>query len=60
LRELVEEVDGKSKWPYLGLLQALEHTKGNNSERREILEALVELDTDRKGRYLYMIQKIRS
>ena len=62
LRELVEEVDSTSKWPWLGLLQALQHLAHDDDdtveERREIIRKLMEADPDRQGRYQYMLRKL--
>jgi hypothetical protein len=65
LRELVQEVDSHSKWPWLGLLQALQHLPADSEdmsntmeERREILLRLIEADPDRQGRYRYLMSKL--
>jgi hypothetical protein len=59
LRELVEEVDSQSKWPWLGLLQALTHLPDDTKdERRQIIARLINADPDRKGRYDYMMRKL--
>lgn len=59
LRELVEEVDVKSKWPWLGLLQALAHLpEDTTDERRHIIQRLSDADPDRRGRYLYLLNKL--
>ncbi|GKY98100.1 hypothetical protein MPSEU_000767800 [Mayamaea pseudoterrestris] len=61
LRELVEEVDSRSKWPWLGLLQALGHMPSGTDtleERHDIINKLMVADPDRKGRYEYMLSKL--
>ena len=53
LQDLVEEEDFKTKWGMLGLHQVYDRL-GRTEEKRDILDKLVELDPDRKKRYLSM------
>jgi len=62
LRELVQD-EGNSKWAWLGLLQVMERLGGGGDsqqqdERREILNRLMAIDPDRKGRYIQIVKSI--
>ena len=63
LEELLEAEGGQSKWALLALYHVLSYMEGDdNNEQREsrrceILEALQELDPDRRVRYQDMMRK---
>lgn len=59
VRELLVEMP-QSKWVCLGLYELLSSaitTSGNLNEREELLQKLIELDPDRRGRYEYLLKK---
>ena len=60
VRELAQ-VTPDSKWVCLGLHMLLSSSSTSNDEHddecRELLQRLLELDPDRKGRYLHMLKK---
>lgn len=68
LRELQQEMENRSKWVLLGLVQCLEYStndniidnNNSNDERCTLFHTLMDIDPDRKERYRYLLDHTRQ